>query len=211
MTHTTINIADAQKTALDANHNPACSIQPAYTATEAQPKARVPKRRRAVLTLKPMERRCLKNGILENTFSGTLEVEGFAASDVDSQRLGTLAYALNVGAIELRLPALKNQPAVTYSHRTVTSPDTMRAWSVARSQAARSRILDEDQFVRVFKSCLRQHYGESSWLYAYSRNNAVEEALGAIPQRLRGACLYPLVDNQGNKRRVPRKRTSDRA
>lgn len=143
-------------------------------------------------------------------YTGVLQVGTFTASSDDGHRLGMIAYVLNVGNVEVRLPSLPGELPIIPAHRHHTPPIV---WSVERrkspSQRERDAGIAQALFVKRFASGL-----QTSTLSAKASRSFLDwwevdclaPALAAVPVELQVNRQFERGDYDEHGEVRPRKR-----
>jgi hypothetical protein len=156
-------------------------------ATSATPNASS-KRRRATLTLAPCKkpRHSLEPG---QAYGGRLECAGHTIWLEDAISLGVIAYVLNVGTVEVRLPTFRNRTSTLYAHQRQLPSDVIELYNgVSKSRLKRQDEAAEALFVRRFATGLRvctQSEAEVPSLVDWYATERLPLALKAVPSDLR--------------------------
>lgn len=146
------------------------------------------KHRRATLTLAPCRKRrdSRESG---QAFGGRLECEGHTVWLEDAIDLGVIAYVLNVGTVELRLPTFRDRTSTLYAHQQQLPLDVIALCNgVSRSLLTRQNEAAEALFVRRFATGLRvctQSATQVPSLVDWYRTNMLPTAVKAVPADLR--------------------------
>lgn len=146
------------------------------------------RRRRATLTLAPCRKR---RGSQEpgQAFGGRLECEGHTVWLEDAIALGVIAYVLNVGTVELRLPTFRDRTSTLYAHQTQLPLDVIALYNgVSKSLVKRQNEAAEALFARRFATGLRvctQSKTQVDSLVDWYKSNRLPAAIKSVPQDLR--------------------------
>lgn len=156
-------------------------------ATSATPNASA-KRRRATLTLAPC-RKPRHSGELGQAYGGRLECAGHIIWLEDAISLGVIAYVLNVGTVEVRLPTFRDRTSTLYAHQRQLPSDVIALYNgVSKCRLKRQDEAAEALFVRRFATGLRvctQSEAEVSSLVNWYATERLPLALKAVPSDLR--------------------------
>lgn len=146
------------------------------------------KRRQATLTLAPCKKR-RDSWQAGKAFGGRLECEGHTLWLEDPIALGVIAYVLNIGTVELRLPTFRDRTSTLYAHQQQLPVDVIALYNgVSKSLLKRQSEAAEAMFVRRFATGLRvctQSRTEVPSLVDFYRHAMLPEAVEAVPSDLR--------------------------
>jgi len=150
-----------------------------------QPRARASsqgKRRRATLTIAPCRR---PHGSKEAgpAFAGLLECAGHAIWLDDPTVLGTAAYVMNVGTVELSLPTSREESAVIYAHQRQLPDDVVSLYNSMREDE-QAQALFARRFITALRVCTQRETHVDSLLDWY-RTEQLPKAMKAVPPDLR--------------------------
>lgn len=173
------------------NNNQTAIRQPVFAATAANTHDAAnasSKRRHATLTLAPCKKR--RNSTEPGqAFGGRLECAGHAIWIEDAITLGVVAFVLNVGTVELRLPTFRDRTSELRADQKVLPVDVIAlAEGVSWSRLKRQDEAAEALFVRRFATALRictQSKTEAPSLVTWYRQNLLPAAVRAVPADLR--------------------------
>jgi hypothetical protein len=146
------------------------------------------KRRRATLTLAPCRKRrdSCETG---QAFGGRLECEGHTLWLEDAIALGVIAYVLNIGTVELRLPTFRDRTSTLYAHQRQLPLEVIALYNgVSKSLVKRQNEAAEALFVRRFATGLRvctQSETQVPSLVDWYRTKMLPPAVKAVPADLR--------------------------
>ncbi|MGM9481763.1 hypothetical protein ACS5PN_11325 [Roseateles sp. NT4] len=161
---------------------------PAAAAANRDAASASPKRRHATLTLAPCKKR--RNSTEPGqAFGGRLECAGHAIWIEDAITLGVVAFVLNIGTVELRLPTFRDRTSELRADQKVLPLDVIAlAEGVSWSRLKRQDEAAEALFVRRFATALRictQSKAEAPSLVTWYRQNLLPAAVRAVPADLR--------------------------
>lgn len=146
------------------------------------------KRRHATLTLAPCKTRRDSHDI-GRAYGGRLECAGHTVWLDDAISLGVIAYVLNVGTVELRLPTFRDRTSMLYAHQQQLPLDVIALYNgVSKSLLKRQNEAAEALFVRRFATGLRvctQSKTEVESLVDWYRQKLLPAAVKAVPADLR--------------------------
>lgn len=168
-----------------STHDNAFDANPA--ATTVTSKASL-KRRHATLTLAPCKKRRDSHDIGQ-AYGGRLECAGHTIWLDDAISLGVIAYVLNVGTVELRLPTFRDRTSTLYAHQQQLPLDVIALNNgVSKSLLKRQNEAAEALFVRRFATALRvctQSKTQVPSLVDWYRLKLLSAAVKAVPADLR--------------------------
>lgn len=157
-------------------------------ATAALQTSASTKRRHATLTLTPC-RKSRDSKEPGQAFGGRLECAGHTLWLEDAVALGVIAYVLNVGTVDLRLPTFRDRTSTLYAHQRQLPLDVIELTNgVSKSLLKRQDEAAEALFVRRFATSLRvctQSKTEVASLVDWYRMNLLPAAIKAVPADLR--------------------------
>jgi hypothetical protein len=146
------------------------------------------KRRHATLTLAPCKKR-RNSREPGQAYGGRLECAGHTVWLEDAIPLGVIAYVMNIGTVELRLPTFRERSSTLYAHQKQLPVDVIELYNgVSRSLLKRRNEAAEALFVRRFATGLRvctQSKGEAPSLVEWYRTAMLPDAVKAVPRDLR--------------------------
>jgi hypothetical protein len=147
-----------------------------------------PKRRHATLTLAPCKKR-RDSYEIGRAYGGRLECAGHTIWLEDAIPLGVIAYVLNVGTVELRLPTFRDRTSTLYAHQRQLPQEVIALYNgVSKSRLKRQNEAAEALFVRRFATGLRvctQSENEVESLVDWYRLKLLPAAVNAVPSDLR--------------------------
>lgn len=147
-----------------------------------------PQRRHATLTLAPCKKRrdSRESG---QAYGGRLECAGHTVWLEDAISLGVIAYVLNVGTVELRLPTFRDRTSTLQAHERQLPLDVIELSNgLSRSLVKRQNEVAEALFVKRFATGLRvctQSATQVPSLVDWYRTNMLTTAVKAVPADLR--------------------------
>jgi len=145
-------------------------------------------RRRATLTLAPCRKR-RDSKEPGQAFGGRLECEGHTVWLEDAIALGVIAYVLNVGTVELRLPTFRDRTSKLYAHQQQLPDDVIHLYNgVSKSLLKRRNEAAEALFARRFATGLRvctQSKTQVASLVDWYQSKRLPDAIKLVPQDLR--------------------------
>jgi hypothetical protein len=145
------------------------------------------KRRHATLTL-VLCRKTRENKELGSAFGGRLECEGHTVWLEDAIALGVIAYVLNIGTVELRLPTFRDRTSKLYAHQLQLPSDVIDLYNgLSKSLLKRQNEAAEALFVRRFATGLRvctQSKTQVPSLVDWYRMKKLPPAVNAVPADL---------------------------
>lgn len=150
----------------------------------SKPKARASshgKRRRATLTIAPYRKTGGKDA--GPAFAGLLECAGHAIWLDDPTVLGTAAYVMNVGTLELSLPTSREESSVIYAHQRQLPDDVVSLYNSTREDE-QAEALFARRFITALRVCTQRETHVDSLLDWY-RKEQLPKALKAVPTDLR--------------------------
>ena len=106
----------------------------------------------------------------------------------DAIALGVVAYVLNVGTVELRLPTFRDRTSRLYAHQRQVPLDVLLYNGVSKSVLKRQNEAAEALFVRRFATGLRvctRSKAEVASLVDWYREKQLPAAVNAVPAELR--------------------------
>lgn len=146
------------------------------------------KRRHATLTLAPCKKR-RDSHQPGQAYGGRLECAGHTVWLDDAIALGVIAYVLNVGTVELRLPTFRDRTSTLYAHQQQLPADVIALYNgVSKSLLKRQNEASEALFVRRFATGLRvctQSKTQVQSLVDWYRLKLLPDAVKAVPADLR--------------------------
>lgn len=152
------------------------------------PAAASPKRRTATLTLAPCKKR-RDDWQPGQAYGGRLECAGHTIWLDDAISLGVIAYVLNIGTVELRLPTFRDRTSTLYAHQQQLPLDVIALYNgVSKSLLKRQNETAEALFVRRFAAGLRvctQNKTQVASLVDWYRHEKLPAAVKAVPADLR--------------------------
>jgi hypothetical protein len=160
------------------------------TAISLATRNTLPKRRHATLTLAPCKKQKRRNSWEPGqAYGGRLECAGHAVWLEDAISLGVVAYVLNVGTVELRLPTFRERTSTLYAHQQQLPTDVIALYNgVSKSLLKRQNEAAEALFVRRFATALRvctQSKTQVLSLVDWYRLKLLPAAVKAVPADLR--------------------------
>lgn len=172
------------------NNNHIVTRDHVSAATPANPNAAASasSKRHATLTLAPCKKQ-RHNREPGKAFGGRLECAGHAIWIEDAITLGVVAFVMNIGTVELRLPTFPGRTSKLRADEKGLPPDVIAlaegiSWSLLKRQDEAAEAL----FVRRFATALRlctQSKSEVQSLVAWYRANLLPAAVRAVPRDLR--------------------------
>lgn len=157
-------------------------------AAHASVKSSIPtKRLKATLTLVPCKKR-RGSRELGQAYGGRLECAGHSIWLEDATTLGVMAYVMNIGTVELRLPTLGDQALKLYAHQQQIPREVRALYSgVGKNEHQWRDEMSEALFAIRFASGLRvctQSERQVPSLVDWYAATWLPQALNALPAEL---------------------------
>jgi hypothetical protein len=145
-------------------------------------------RRHATLTLAPCKKR-RDSREPGQAYGGRLECAGHTVWLEDAIALGVIAYVLNVGTVELRLPTFRDRTSTLHAHERQLPMDIIELSNgVSKSLVQRQNEIAEALFVKRFATGLRvctQSATQVPSLVDWYQTNMLATAVKTVPTDLR--------------------------